>query len=196
MKKLAILNALLWLVAAPVVRAQAQAAAPATRAQSAGAVPAVERPVQPSARNVRFDITVTEGTAPRTAVKTLTLMLTEGLGVGSIRNNARMPGTDPNIPTTVTVLDKEGKPQTVAAPVRSIPLNVDVRGMQIINDSVRATVSIEYQPYVADARTQPAEVSGTASMAFQNGKKETVIQTVDPVSGAKTLIDVTATILK
>lgn len=184
MKKVIALSAVLLFLTTP---------APA---QTPAAAPPGERPAPTVPRNVRFDITITEGTAARPAVKTLTLMLTEGLGVGSIRNSARMPGTDPNAPATVTVLDKDGKAQTVPAPTRSIPLNIDVRSMVVINDSVRAIVSIEYQPYLPDAKVQPAEVSGTASMAFQNGKKETVIQTVDPVSGSRTLIDVTATILK
>jgi hypothetical protein len=156
------------------------------------------QPAPAPPRNVRFDIIITEATIPRPTMKSLVLMINEADRVGSIRNIARVPGTDPNVPSTVTITDKDGKNQTIPTGARSLPLNVDVRMATpaVINDTVRATVTIDYQPYNAEAKNQPAAVGGTASMVFDSGKRVTIIQTVDPITDVKTTIDVTATILK
>jgi hypothetical protein len=159
----------------------------------AGAYAQASAPAAP--RNLRFDIVIAEGTAPASTTKTLTLMMTDADAFGSLRNNARIPAAT-NAPAT-TVTDKDGKVQTVPAAAFPVPLNIDVREVRVLpNEQVRARITIEYQPYVANSRAQPAAINGSAAMVFDNGRKATVLQTVDPVSDRRTTVDVTATILK
>ena len=79
----------------------------------------------------------------------------------------------------------------------SIPLNVDVRNvMWAENNAVRASVLVEYQPYVPEAKTQPGGITASAQTIFFDGRKTQILVTSDPISDRKTTIEVTATILK
>ena len=170
--------------------------------------PATPAPVQPqrilpaAQRNVRFDIAITDNLGAKPVVKNLSIIATEGSGFqggGSIRNSARLPGSDPNIPAGFVIQDKDGKQQTLQplAGGQTVPLNVDVTEVRFMtNDTIKALVRIEYQPYVPDAKSQPAVITASANVAFENGKKTTILQTTDPITDRRTTIEVTATILK
>ena len=81
-------------------------------------------------------------------------------------------------------------------PTINIPLNVDVRAVSMVETGIRATVTVEYQPYVAEAKTQPGMVSTNATTVFNDGRKTQILVTADPISDRKTTIEVTATVLK
>ena len=180
MKKLSALLVLFLLATAPMARAQAPG--------SAG-------PAQSQSRNVRFDIAINEAAGPRATVKTVVLMLTEPNTVGSIRNSTRLP-VEPGARGT-TVTDKDGRITSNPPIGVALYLNVDVRNVTFLpGDQIRASISVEYTPYLPNERVQPAAISGSAAMTFDTGKKATLLQTVDPVTDRKTTIDVTATIVK
>ena len=78
-----------------------------------------------------------------------------------------------------------------------LPLNFDVRQPTVYDDmSVRASVTVEYQPVPADGKTPPTTVRASSTSVFENGKKTVLLQAADPVSDRRTTIEVTATVLK
>lgn len=171
-------------VAPPVAPAQA---APA-------AVPAPPPP--PASRpwmNVRFDVTITDTGGPKPVTKTLSLTVSSSNSNGSVRSTAKMPGVDPNMPF-VQAPGPDGKPITLM----SVPLNVDVRGVTWVDTSnaVRATVTIEYQPYIPEAKSQPGMITASSTSLFYDGRRTQILVSSDPISDRKTTIEVTATILK
>ena len=207
---------------APAPAAPAQPAkvapAPAPPAQPAKAAPAPASPVPPVSpaptqsplagpgtvtprvvslamqnRNLRFDITITDTGGAKPVTKSMSLTVSSGNNAGSIRNNARMPGGEP-----MTVVSTEaGKPPTSINQMMNFPLNVDVRAVNWVDDNaVRANVSVEYQPYVPDAKSQPGVIVASATTLFYDGRKTQILQASDPVSDRRTTIEVTATILK
>jgi hypothetical protein len=94
-------------------------------------------------------------------------------GNGSIRSWGAVPGGNP------------------------IQLAVDVRNVVWVSDSVvRASVNVEYQPYIADAKPQPGHVTATANSVFADGRRTPILQAADPTSDRRTTIEVTATIVK
>ena len=106
--------------------------------------------------------------------KTLSVTVSDANGNGSIRSM--------------------GAGTTIANP---IPLNIDVRNVVWQNDSVvRASVNVEYQAYIPDAKLQPGIVSATSNSVFQDGRRTQILQAADPTSDRRTTIEVTATILK
>ena len=183
-------------VAPPARPAQAPPAAPAAQpASTPPPAPAAPRPGQarpatpargpapapPAApepprvpRNVRFDITITDTAGGTPVTKTLSVTVSDSNGNGSIRSMGT--GTTTNNP---------------------IPLNIDVRNVVWQSDSVvRASVNVEYQAYIADAKPQPGMVTATANSVFQDGRRTQILQAADPTSDRRTTIEVTATILK
>jgi len=210
MKKLVlvVLIGTVWM--ATPVGAQTPSAAPArpaTAAPPAAVPPAVAAPpAQPATakppsvpfpaptrvaapRNVRFEITITDSGGPKPVTKTVALTLSDGGSNGSLRNVASLPGATP-----ITTLSAEGPKQSGPG---MFPLNLDVRNVVGYDDgSVRATVSVEYQPYAPDSKTQPGTITASATAVFQDGRRTQILQSTDPLSDRRTTIEVTATILK
>ena len=140
--------------------------------------------------NVRFDVTITDTGGAKPVTKTLSLTVTPGNSSASIRSSAR---TTPDGPGTLQV----GAGPILIAPPTTVSLNVDVRGVSWVEtNAVRASVTVEYQPYVPDAKIQPGVVTATATSAFFDGRRIQILSTADPISDRKTTIEVTATILK
>jgi hypothetical protein len=163
-------------------------AAPATAAplppQAPPAAPAIAPAALPRySPNVRFDVTITDLGGAKPVTKTLSLTIWAGNSNGSIRNNAQVPNPAPAT-----------GPGYV--PTINIPLNVDVRNVTMVETGIRATVSVEYQPYVPEAKTQPGMVATNATTVFVDGRRTQILVTADPISDRKTTIEVTTTILK
>lgn len=175
--------------------APAQAPAPAPPATPAAPAPAQApppfppQPARPTA-NVRFDVTITDTGGAKPVTKTLSLTVTPGNSSASIRSSAR---TTPEGPGTLQL----GTGPVVIGPPTTVSLNVDVRGVSWVeSNAVRASVTVEYQPYVPDAKVQPGVVTASATSAFFDGRRTQILSTADPISDRKTTIEVTATILK
>jgi hypothetical protein len=172
--------------APPAKRAPAAPAAPAVPPGTATPLPAPSAASRPPV-NVRFDVTITDTGSGKPVTKTLSLTVYPSSGVnnaGSIRNSARIPGS---------VLTDDGKSFVPS----SIVLNVDVRQVVSLDpSSVRASVSVEYQPYVPEAKSQPGVISASATSVFVDGRRTQILQAADPISDRRTTVEVTATILK
>ena len=132
--------------------------------------------------NVRFDVTITDAGGAKPVTKSISLT------VGSFGNNA-------SIRNVATVPNTSGVPGPQQIP---IPLNVDIRGVTWIdnNNAVRANVTVEYQPYVPEAKSQPGTIQASAQTIFQDGRRTQILVASDPVSDRKTTIEVMATIIK
>lgn len=143
--------------------------------------------------NVRFDVTITDTGGPKPVTKTLSLTVSSTNSNGSVRSTAKMPGIDPNTPF-VGPPGPDGKPTTFMP----VPLNVDVRGVTWVDASnaVRATVTIEYQPYIPEAKSQPGVISASSTSLFYDGRRTQILVSSDPISDRRTTIEVTATIVK
>lgn len=180
---------------APAAPAPPSAARPAPAPPAAPATAAPVPPQAPppgsappaalrSSPNVRFDVTITDTGGAKPVTKNLSLTIWAGNSSGSIRNNAQVPNPAPQAP---------GQPYSLTI---GIPLNVDVRNVSMVETGIRATVSVEYQPYLPEAKTQPGMVATNATTAFTDGRRTQILVTADPISDRKTTIEVTATILK
>jgi len=171
--------------------APAQAPAPpgtATPVPPAPPFPPQAAPLRPTA-NVRFDVTITDTGGAKPVTKTLSLTVTPGNNNASIRSSAR-PTPDPTSQVQIVGPGPFVQPGTVN-------LNVDVRAVSWVEtNAVRANVTVEYQPYVPDAKVQPGAVTASATSAFFDGRRTQILSTADPISDRKTTIEVTATILK
>jgi len=170
-------------VAAPTPPAAPAAAVPAPpQAPGAPAVPAPARSSTPTP-NIRFDVTIIDTGGAKPVTKTLSLTIWGFNSSGSIRNSAQVPNPAPATGPGYS-------------PTISIPLNVDVRNVAMVETGVRASVAVEYQPYLPEAKTQPGMVTTNATTVFSDGRKTQILVTADPISDRKTTIEVTATILK
>jgi hypothetical protein len=148
---------------------------PAAPARPAAAVPAPSAvPVSGATpRNVRFDITITDTAGGKPVTKALSVTVSNYSGTGSIRS---------------TGVRSDGTP---------VPLNVDVRNVTWHSDTVvRASVNVEYQAYIPDAKPQPGMVTAVTNSVFEDGRRTQILQTADPTSDRRTTIEVTATVLK
>ena len=183
---------------APAAPAPPSAARPANAPRPApAAVPAAPAPLEivqapappaapgpapvrglPSGPNVRFDVTITDTGGPKPVTKTLSLTIGSSNNNGSVRQTSQAPNPNPGPPTI------------------PISLNVDVRNVNWLENGIRATVVIEYQPYLPDAKAQPGMVTANATSVFVDGRRMQILATSDPVSDRKTTIEVTATVLK
>jgi hypothetical protein len=170
---------------APRSPGTARPAAPAPAAAPAAPVPPQPAQAPRAGANVRFDVTITDTGGAKPVTKTLSLTVGNYNNSGSIRSTAQVPGGGPTpFPGA-------------AAPPMSIPLYVDVRNVTSVeNNAVRASVLIEYQPYVPEAKSQPGGVTASAQTIFFDGRRTQILVTSDPISDRKTTIEVTATILK
>ena len=179
--------------AAPAVPA-APAAPPRAVAPAAPAAPTAQAPVPAPARtqpaaprsnpNVRFDVTITDTGGVKPVTKTLSLTVGSNNNSGSIRNIARVPASTP-------------PPGTDLSMVGAVPLNVDVSRVTWVEENgVRASVTVVYQPYIPEAKSQPGEIQASAQTIFYDGRRTQIMVAADPISDRKTTIEVTATILK
>jgi hypothetical protein len=144
-------------------------------------------PARPAA-NIRFDVTITDTGGAKPVVKTLSLTVSTSNSNGSVRTTAKMPGTDPNQP---------GPFPAPAGALMNVPLNVDVRNARWIDsNAILAQISVEYQPYIPDAKSQPGVITASAQSLFYDGRRTQILVASDPVSDRKTTIEVMATIVK
>ena len=163
---------------------QPRPAAEPAQAKAPVPAPAPAPPAQPAPRstpNVRLDVTITDTSGAKQVTKSLSLT------VGSFGNNA-------SIRSVAQVPNSSG---VTGPPQISIPLNVDVRGVTWIegNNAVRANVTVEYQPYMPEAKSQPGTIQASAQTIFYDGRRTQILVAPDPVSDRTTTIEVTATIL-
>jgi hypothetical protein len=132
--------------------------------------------------NVKFDVTITDTGGPKPVTKTVSLTVSPGNN-GSIRSSAKA-----EIPSPANNMN-------VGSPVSW--LNVDIRSVNPFDtNSVRASIGVEYQAYIPDAKVQPGAVSASSTSTFTDGRRTQILVTSDPVSDRRTTIEVTATILK
>ncbi len=169
--------------APPAKPAPAAPAAPAAPPGTATPFPAPSAASRPFV-NVRFDVTITDTGSGKPVTKALSLTIMPGNNSASIRNSARIPGM---------VTSDDGQRAVPA----SVVLNVDVRAVSSVEtNAVRANVSVEYQPYVPEAKSQPGVITASATSVFYDGRRTQILQAADPVSDRRTTVEVTATILK
>ena len=167
--------------------ASAPPAAPAAAAPAppqAPPAPAGPAPVRglPGGPNVRFDVTITDTGGPKPQTKTLSLTIGSSNNNGSVRSTSQAPNPSATLPTQ--------------PPMLTIPLNVDVRNVNWLENGIRATIVIEYQPYLPDAKVHPGMIIANATTVFVDGRRMQILATSDPVSDRKTTIEVTATVVK
>ena len=164
-------------------------AAPSPGSAPPAPVPA-EPPPPPNAQqlarmmgNVRFDVTITDtGSGPKPVTKTVSLTVSPGSN-GSIRSSAKAEAPGPINNMNVT--------QPVSW------LNVDIRNVIALDtNSVRASISVEYQAYFPDAKVQPGAITASSTSAMTDGRRTQILVTSDPVSDRRTTIEVTATVIK
>jgi hypothetical protein len=166
--------------------AAAPVAPPAAPAQVVPAPPAPPGPAPvrglPGGPNIRFDVTITDTGGPKPQTKTLSLTIGSSNNNGSVRSTSQAPNPSATLPSQ--------------PPMLTIPLNVDVRNVNWLENGIRATVVIEYQPYLPDAKVHPGMIVANATTVFADGRKMQILATSDPVSDRKTTIEVTATVVK
>ena len=166
--------------------APAPAAPPAAPAQAVPAPPAPPGPSPvrglPGGPNIRFDVTITDTGGPKPQTKTLSLTIGSSNNNGSVRSTSQAPNPSATLPAQ--------------PPMLAIPLNVDVRNVNWLENGIRATVVIEYQPYLPDAKVHPGMIVANATTVFVDGRTMQILATSDPVSDRKTTIEVTATVVK
>lgn len=169
--------------------AQQPAPAPSPSAPMAVARLSAQRP-----QLVRFELTINDRGGAKPVTKTLSLTMASGNEVGSIRTGAPVPGiiVERGINT-----DKEGRIQQIPPATLVLQLNFDVRSVIVYDDqSVRANISVEYQPMPTDGKTPPPTVRASSTSVFENGKKAVLLEAADPVSDRRTTIEIVATVLK
>jgi hypothetical protein len=181
--------ALISVVVTTTSWAQAAPARPATPAQPAQPV----SPAQPGTaassagqyqQNVRFDVTITETGGPKPVTKTVSLTVSPGAN-GSIRSTAYAPG------------DPAAAPPPVSAQASPVSwLNVDVRISGLVDNGVRASVNIEYQPYLVDSKVKLGAITAGSMSVFYDGRRTQLLVASDPISDRRTTIEVLATVLK
>jgi hypothetical protein len=125
-------------------------------------------------------VTITDTGGPKPVTKTLSLTIGTSNNNGSVRQTSQAPNPGAN----------------PGPPMIPVALNVDVRNVNWLENGIRATVAVEYQPYIPDAKTQPGMVVANATTVFVDGRRTQMLVTSDPVSDRKTTIEVTATVLK
>jgi hypothetical protein len=176
--------------AAPAPAAPALIAAQPTPAPPpAPAAPAA--PLTQRSANIKFDVTITDTGGAKPVTKTVSMTIVPGSN-GSIRSNARASDAPPL--GGVQVITPVGAPAPGAA---NSWLNIDVRNVNWVDtNSIRASITVEYQAYVSDTKVQPGVISASATSLFVDGRRTSILVTSDPISDRKTTVEVTATILK
>lgn len=149
--------------------------------------PAVDQP------NIQFDIAIADEGGGLPASKKSVTMMVQGGGSGSLRS------TGVAVYNARTEKSAVGDALIPRSERTSVELNVDVkmpRHDPKEPSRVRARVAIEYQPFHPDAKVLPAKIRAQNDVMLDSGKKTTLWQNTDPVSGLRTTIEVTATVLK
>jgi hypothetical protein len=174
--------------APPAVPATAAPLPPQGVAPPAVPAPAAQLRIN-SFLNVRFDVTITDTGGAKPVTKTMSLTIGTSNNNGSVRQTAQAPNPTPGPPTIPVALNVD---------VRNVTWMLDPTpsGRDAAERGIRATVAVEYQPYLPDAKTQPGMVVANATSVFVDGRRTQILVTSDPVSDRKTTIEVTATILK
>lgn len=116
------------------------------------------------------------------------LLLAQSGGAGSLRSSgtAQMPERAKQMPGFIN--------QNVP-----VELNVDVKMPPYLPKEpakIRARIGIEYQPFSAGWKDLPGRVRAQVDAILDAGKKMTLSHTTDPVTGLRTMIEVTATVMK
>lgn len=180
----AFMRAVPFVLLAATAAAQEPAPAPAEdpKPQAAPAPAPVPRP-EPSLVNVRIDLTLTDQSGARPAVKkTMTLTLADGEH-GKVRSR----------PQAIVTMSP-GSPKTL----QPLPLNVDARPI-LIGNRIKLLLILEYsstdQQPGADAAAR-ADVNFSGQVVLDNGRPMVVAEAADPVSDRRVTVEVKATILK
>ena len=175
----------------PAAPAPPPAAAPLPP-QAPPAPPAAPAPpVTQRSANIKFDVTITDTGGTKPVTKSVSMTIVPGSN-GSIRSNAR--ASDAPALGGIQVITPGGAPAPASA---NSWLNVDVRNVNWVDtNSIRASITVEYQAYVADTKVQPGVISASATSMFVDGRRTSILVTSDPISDRKTSVEVTATILK
>ena len=140
----------------------------------------------PDQPNIQFDIAISDEGGGYQPVKKNVVLLAQAGGAGSLRSSG-VGFLAPNAP-------QAGRGNPVSA-----ELNVDVkmpRYSTMEPNKIRARVGIEYQPFSPEWKSAPGRIRAQVDAMLENGKKTILWQTADPVSGLRTTIEVTATVLK
>jgi hypothetical protein len=163
---------------------QQPAAKPAE--QQAAARPAESEPEPGVPANIRFDVTIRDegGGGPATR-RTVSLVVRGNNFPGSVRSVGHLPASHP-------LASSQASAQRVPL---AIPLNVDVRGSVTTGKRIQARVTVEYQPFWADAKTLPSSVRAQVDAILDDGRAMLLSQAVDPITDRRTIIEVTATVL-
>jgi hypothetical protein len=184
----AFMRAVPFMLLAATAAAQEPAPAPAPDGPKPQAAPA-PAPVpraEPSLANVRIDLTLTDQSGSRPAVKkTMTLTLADGEhGKVRSRPQALVP----------TFMPGGGKTMQL----QHLPLNVDARPI-LIGNRIKLLLILEYssadQPPGADAAPR-ADVNFSGQVVLDSGRPMVVAEAADPVSDRRVTVEVKATILK
>jgi hypothetical protein len=142
------------------------------------------RPPEPSLTNVRIDLTLTDQSGSRPAVKkTIALTLADGER-GAVRSRPQ-----------VAVPMAPGASQKT---FHVLPLNVDARP-RLVSGRINLFLTIEYssidqQPSAGDAPR--ADVNFSGQVLLDSGRPMVVAEAADPVSDRRVTVEVKATVLK
>jgi hypothetical protein len=181
----ALLRAVPFLLLAATAAGQEPAPAPAPdhpKPQAAPTPAPVPRP-EPSVANVRIDLTLTDQSGARPAVKkTITLTLADGER-GSVRSRPQ---------AVVSVM--AGAPKNL----QTLPLNVDA-WPTLLGNRIKLMLTIEYSSVdqaSGSEMTPRADVNFSGRVLLDNGRPLIVAEAADPVSDRRVTVEVKATVLK
>ena len=199
MRKAAIVFCLLTLAAREL---SAQQPSPSVSPQPAPAANPAPAPgsATPSAgptRNIKYEIFLTDsGGGAKPTTKNVTLIVVPG-GIGVLRTSGKVADT-PAVSLPRPTPRSGGAPEVVPPSVGfNVPLNVDIiKPTRFPDGSIRASIVVEYQPYVAGSKTQAGLIKVNVEALLQNGKRTVLSETADPTSDRRTTIEVTATVVE
>lgn len=177
-----------FLLAAAPLTAGAQQ--PAPRPEGAQAPAPDSRPAPGAPVNIRYDVTIRDegGGGPATR-RTVSLVVQANNVPGAVRSIGHLPASHPLAAAQAIGTGPASHPL-------AIPLNVDVRGTISPNGRIPSRVTVEYQPFWPEAKTLPSSVRAQVDAALDDGRLMLLSQAVDPISDRRTIIEVTATVLK
>jgi hypothetical protein len=182
-RSIAIAVLLIGIMPGPLAAQQRGAAPPP--GQSEPPVPSLDQP------NIQFSIDITDEGTGFVTVKKNVVLIAQGGGAGSLRSSG-----------TALMLERMKQQPQVFTGINntvSVELNVDVKMPPYIArepGKIRARIGIEYQPFSAGWKELPGRVRAQVDALLLDGKKMTLWQTTDPVTGLRTMIEVTATVMK
>jgi hypothetical protein len=139
----------------------------------------------PDQPNIQFEFSISDEGGGYQPVKKSVVLMAQAGGAGSLRNS----GVGRLAPA----------PGGPAGDRVSAELNVDVKMPRYDvtePNKIRARIGIEYQPFSPEWKSAPGRIRAQVDAMLGNGRKTTLWQTADPVSGLRTTVEVTATVLK